>query len=464
MKHIFTDIKKRISNLSFKQKILLILIVAALGFVGYKVTNSSQAKPQYQTTKVTKGEIISTLSESGTIVIANQTNVNSPTDGILQEVYVKNGDVVNEGENLFKVKSTATAQEKASTLATYLGAANSEKLAETGSLTADAQMWSDQQTVLNAQNSVDYKNNNTVNPSTKQTYTDLEKQSIDSALTIARKQFSASEQKFKEISSSINAAKAQLTSSWLNYQNTQDSIMTAPSSGTVANFSAGIGGNVSAGNTSSTGTTNASSNASTSSSSSSSPVLILGDFSNIIMKAQVSEVDVSKVKNQQKVTITLDAFPGKTFVGEVSSIDTIGTNSSGVVSYNVYITLIAPPSDLMSGMTSSAIIQMDRKDNVLKVPSTAIQSSTNGSSVRVLKNNIISQVSVEIGIASDSETEITSGLQEGQTVITSSINSAANTSSTNGTASPFGASVFGGRAGGFGGGNAGRTSGTVRTR
>lgn len=445
MKNIVLPTKEKFLQMPKIQKIFFLLIFVVLGFSSYKIFFSKPIKPQLQTAHVTKGEIISTLSESGTITVANQTNVNSPTDGIIQDVYVKNGDIVQQADNLFKVTSTASPQEKASAYATYLSALNSEKSAETGRLSADAQMWSDQQAVLNAQNNVDYKNNNTVNPSTKQNYTDLEKQSIDSSLTIAKKQFSASEQKFKDIDAAINAAKAQLSSAWLGYENTQDTIVTAPSNGTVANFSTGIGGNVLAGNTNST---NSTTNSNTSSASSSSPVLILGDFSNIIMKAQISEIDVPKIKKGQKATITLDAFPVKTFVGEISSIDSIGANTSGVVSYNAYILLLSPPPDLMSGMTSSATIQLERKDNILKVPSTALQTSVDGSYVRVIKNNIVSQVPVEIGISSDTETEITSGLKEGDTVITT-INTPQTTSSSATGTSPFGGSAFGAR--GFGG-------------
>jgi RND family efflux transporter MFP subunit len=448
MKQMLKSLQEKLTGLTKKQKIFLAtaLIVICIGL--FLLLHPQNKKPSYATVKVQKGEIISNLSESGTINISNQTNVNSPTDGVIEEVYVKNGDVVQDGENLFKVKSTATAQEKASAYAAYLSAVNSEKSAEVSKLSADAQMWGDQQSVLNAQNTVDYKNANSVNPSTKQNYTDLEKQSIDSALTIARKQFLASEQKYKDADAAINASKAQLTSAWLSYQNTLDSVVTAPTSGTIANFSTVEGGNVLAGNTTST-SSSSSTSSNSSSNNSSSPVLIIGDFSKIIIKTQINEIDITKVKPNQKVTVTLDAFPDKTFVGEITSIDSIGTANSGVVSYTAYITLISPPPDIMSGMTASANIQLNRKENVLTVPTEAIQTSSEGSYVRVLKNNLVTQIPVELGISSDTDTEITSGLNEGDVVITS-INTG-NSSTAGTTASPFGQSTFGRGGGGLGG-------------
>ena len=101
-------------------------------------------------------------------------------------------------------------------------------------------------------------------------------------------------------------------------------------------------------------------------------------------------------------------------------------------------------------MTAAITIQTDRKDDALSVATSAVQTATDGSSsVRVLKNNKVIDTPVETGISSDTDTEITSGLSEGDTVITGTI-AAASGSQTTG-ASPF--SGLGGR--GFGGGSGG---------
>jgi membrane fusion protein, macrolide-specific efflux system len=245
-------------------------------------------------------------------------------------------------------------------------------------------------------------------------------------------------------------------------------LVTAPTSGTVANLSAVSGSTVAAsagnsgsgnGNSANSSASSGSSGSSSSSSTSSdSQVLIIGDFSNLLIKAQVNEVDIPKIKSGQKATVTLDAFPDKTFVGTVANVDTIGTTSSGVVTYNVYITLVAPPSDIQPGMSASVSIETDRKDDVLKVPTTAIQNSNGTSSVRVLNNGQINQVEVQTGISSDSETEIDSGLSEGDMVVTSI--ATPKTSGQSGT-SPF-SGLGGGR--GFGGGGRGGGGGGVIIR
>ncbi len=428
--------------------VILIIWLSVTHFLGTKQT------PQYQTTQADRGSVISTLSESGNVSSVSQTNITSPTNGIIEELYVNNGELVSVGQSLFKVKSTATEQEKASAYAAYLSSVNSVKTSQQGKITLKAQLEQARQAVLDAQSAVDTMNfnrvhNNSVNPSTKQPYTQTEMDSIQSALTSSRENFTAVEAKFTQADSAINSASASQNSQWLAYQATQDSEVKAPIQGTVANLSAVIGSNVSASSNSSNAASSSSTTSSTTTSSS-SPVMILGNFSYLVVKAQVNEIDIPKIRPGQKVTLTLDAFPDKTFVGNIGSKDTIGTSSSGVVTYNVYINLIAPPADIQPGMTASAMIQIDRKDDVIKVPSTAVQTSNGSSTVRVLKNSKVTVVSVETGISSDSETEITAGLTEGDTVITSTVTTTRTGTQT--TTSPF--SGLGGR-GGFGGGGLG---------
>jgi macrolide-specific efflux system membrane fusion protein len=450
--NVIPKLKKVVS--SPKKIGLLMITLIILGLVGDKFVFSKNTKPQYQTALVSKGMIISTISESGNVSSPSQVNISSTTDGIIEDIYVKNGDIVNAGDRLFQVKSTATPQEKASAYATYLNALNSNQTAQQNKLSLQAQLETARKTVLDAQTAVDQMNTNRSNsynnPATKQPYTQNEIDSINSSLTSARQNFTVNETKYNQVGTSISAASSSQAAAWLAYQATQDSIVTAPISGSIANLSAVIGSNVSATNGNNTST----SSTSTSSTTTSSPVLVIGNFSSLFIKSQVSEVDIPKLKVGQKVTITLDAFADKTFVGQVNSIDTIGTSTSGVVTYTIYIGFLDPPSDIQPGMSASATIQINRKDDVLKIPTTAIQTRNGTSTVSILKNGKITPATVEIGISSDTETEITSGLNENDMVVTSTLSSTSNTR-TSQTTSPFGGlnrGGFGGAVGGAAGG------------
>lgn len=426
------------------KKIIIVGVIILIGYFVYSKTFAQVSRrPQYQTAQVGRGNIIATVTESGSIAAGSQVNVPSTTTGVIEEIYVNDGDTVAPGQNLFKVKSTATPQQQAAAYATYQNAVNSLVSAQDNQKSLDAAMWTAKQSYLDAQNAQNYKNNNSTNPSTKQSYTDLERLSIDSATTQSQKNFAAAEQKYKDAGIAVAAAQAQLNSASLSYQATQDSIITAPIGGTIANFSVSVGSAVTAAAGSSAGDTSGS----TSTASSATPALVIGDFSQIDVSAQASEVDVPKLKVGQKATITIDAFPGKTFAGAVSQINKIGAVASGVVTYNIRVSFASVPPSVAPGMTASIVIQTDRRDNVITVPSSAVQTVNGQSMVRVIRRGQITQTPVETGLVSDTETEITSGLSVGDTIITSFSSNAGGNPGQGGT-SPF--SGFGGR--GFGGG------------
>lgn len=415
---------------SIKIKAVVILLLLVGGYFVFSRFTSQSAKPQYQEAQVVRESVISTITESGNVSSQSQTNIGSPTNGVISEVYVKNGDKVVQGQELFKVTSTATPQEQAAALATLLSA-------QANLNSANARINSLQSALFKA-NQAFVNDRGVLNPS--------DQQKADPKYIEQNAEWLQAEADYKNQSTLIAAAEASYSNASYNYAATQDSDVTAPIDGTVANFSSNVGSNVSA-----SGTTFNNSSSSNSDSSSSTPVLVLGDFSSLSIKASVNEIDISKMKPGLKATISLDAFPDQTFVGKVESVDTIGTNSSGVVTFNTYIAFISPPKTITPGMSSSAIIQLDRHDDVLTVPSSAVQSGVSGSYVRVLKNGELTEVPVQVGLSSDTATEIVSGLKEGQNVVVS-----VSTPSTNAaSASPF--SSLGGR--GFSGGF---TTGAVR--
>lgn len=452
----------RAKSLSRTKKIIIgvaIIIIIVL----IVIFRPKKSTPTYQTSQVTKGSVISTISESGNVASISQVDISSPTDGVIEAVYVKNGDKVSAGQNLFKVKSTATPAQQEQAYANLISAQNGVNSATQSKQAMQASLEQSRKAVLDAQDAVDQMNNNinsgTGNPSTKKAYTQNEIDSINSSLTSARESFTANETKYNQSDASITAAQASLAAASLNYNETKDSIITAPIGGTVANFSVAVGSSVSGGENS---TSNTSSN-SDSGSSTASTVMVIGDFSKLGITVPVNEIDIPNIHAGQKATITLSAFSDKTYVGTIASVDTIGTENSGVVTYNAYLDITAPPSDIKPGMSATVMIETARHDNVLMVPSGAVQTANGQSYVRVMKNGKITQTPVTTGISSDTEIEIDSGLSEGQTVVTSIVVPTTTTGSSTGT-SPFGGGFGGGAAGGaravsggggFGGGRGG---------
>jgi HlyD family secretion protein len=146
----------------------------------------------------------------------------------------------------------------------------------------------------------------------------------------------------------------------------------------------------------------------------------------------LNEVDVAKVKVGQKVTLTFDAIEGLSLTGEVAEIDTLGTVSQGVVNYAVKIVFDTQDERVKPGMSVSAAIITDTKQNVLMVPNSAIKSN-GGQYVEIMSGDTPQTQSVEIGLSNDTMTEITTGLKEGDKVVTQIITG--NTTNTTQTSS-----------------------------
>ncbi|MDB5238082.1 MAG: family efflux transporter subunit, HlyD family secretion protein [Candidatus Kaiserbacteria bacterium] len=161
-----------------------------------------------------------------------------------------------------------------------------------------------------------------------------------------------------------------------------------------------------------------------------------------IAELSLNEIDATKVKMGQKVTLTFDAIDGLTVTGEVASIDSLGTVTQGVVSYAVKIGFDTQDARVKPGMTVNADIQTDVRQNVLVVPSGAVKTSNGSSYVQmftppltdtgtgnagVTTTQIPQSVQVTIGITDGTNTEITAGLAAGDQVV-------ARTTTTSGTA------------------------------
>jgi len=138
----------------------------------------------------------------------------------------------------------------------------------------------------------------------------------------------------------------------------------------------------------------------------------------------------------QRVTLTFDALDSLELTGQVAELDTVGTVSQGVVSFNVKISFDTQDDRIKSGMSVNATIITDLRQDVLTVLNTALKSEGDSYYVQVLvedhssdiynKSGVISVQSpltkvVTIGLANDSLTEITGGLAEGDQIITQTI-------------------------------------------
>jgi multidrug resistance efflux pump len=397
---------KIFKRLKFKKRYVVLLLIAII--IGSSILRGSNNKQtQSVMAKVTRGTIVSTISETGSVAILDKVDVSSTVDGTVSEIYIKNGDLVTSNSNLFKVLNGASESTQSAAYSLYANALNMKRQAEQAKLDLLAQLERDRSSVFEAQNNVNLKNSNNINPKTTLVYTELEKTVIDSALRSAQLSLQATQRKYDDSSASIDSAQSQVNSAWAAYDATQDVLIKSKSEGTVADLSIRPGSKVSATN-----------------GVSAKPALIIANLSSYAIKAQFNQVDISKFKVGHLANFTFDALKGKTASGKVSSIDDFGTTLNGVVTYGVSFSINELPEGIKPELSSIISMEIQRKENILILPNAAIKPSVDGKQVEIKDSTDKTGkktkfITVKVGIKNATSTEIIDGIVEGADVIVS---------------------------------------------
>lgn len=400
--------------------------VAVIVIFGFKqLTKSGSGKTTYETAKAEKGNLVVTVSGSGTVSSTNNSNVTTQATGVVKTLYVKDGDRVKTGDKIAEIELDLEGQQKNSqAYSSYQSAQNSLQSAKDGMYAAQADLFTKWQSFFDLAQSDKYMGSDG-KPKTEQRNTQTE-------FLISQDNWLSSEAGYKLKQKAVNQAQTALNSAWYSYQQASP-VIYAPISGTVSGMSLQAGSVI---NSQSSSNTTATTNKIAGIRTDAMPTI----------SVNLTEIDVPKIKVGNKATVTLDAYPDKTFTGKVVSIDLIGSTSSGVTTYPTVILLDTKAEGVLPNMAASANIITNTKDNVLMVPTSAVTTQDGVSTVQIMNNGKPQTVSVEIGLSSDENTEIISGLKEGDTVVTSATQTNP-TSSTNRTSSPFGG--FGGGGGTF---------------
>jgi HlyD family secretion protein len=259
---------------------------------------------------------------------------------------------------------------------------------------------------------------------------------------------------------SVAQAQAQVTQAQGNLitaqRNEANTILSAPSDGTVAAVNGIVGQTVSGGGTAAASSSSSGTGGASSSSGSSSAFVTLDNVSTLQVVAGFAEADASKVQVNQAATVSLNALPNQALDGTVTHIDVSSTVVSNVVTYNVTITLTNPPTGVKPGMTASVSVVVGQRDNVLNLPTADVSTRGGTSTVTLMRSGKQVVQTVTTGLVGDQTTEITTGVNEGDTVVTPTVSVArTGTGTGTGTGTAGAGAGAGGLGGGAGGGGAG---------
>lgn len=361
--------KLRISKIWIAVVVIVIVAVAAWAMSGGKKEEDINFKEE----KVTLKTLQNSVTATGTIEAVTSVTVGTQVSGIVNKLYVDYNSQVKKGQVIAELDKT-------------------NLLSELNTAKAN---------LASAQSSLNYQAAN------MERYKTLYKKGLVSA------------DEYENALLTYRQAKEQVASSRENVQRAQTNLgyatITSPIDGTVISKSVEEGQTVAA--------------------SFNTPELftIAKDLTNMQVVANVDEADIGNVKEGDRVTFTVDAYPDDTFEGTVKQVRLEATTTNNVVTYEVVIS--APNADLKlkPGLTANVTIYTQERSGVLAVANKALRftptKETVGKDMKIvdckgknkvwtLNGNTLTAHPVTIGQSDGINTEITKGLKQGDKIVT----------------------------------------------
>jgi macrolide-specific efflux system membrane fusion protein len=406
--------------------VVVVLVAAGVGI--WAAGGSSAATPTTQLVAAASSTLQQTVASTGTIEPAQQANLNFATSGQVTSVSATVGEKVTAGKVLAAVSSATLSADVAQAEATE--ATDAAKLSSdqaAGSAVTSAQLTADEAAVTASENQV----------------TDAKQALAEANLTSP----------ITGVVAAVNLSVGQEVSG-------------SGSSGSSGGGSSGTGGSGAGGSSSagSAGTSSSGSSGSGATSSSTAQVVVIST-SSYVVNATVDDTEVGSVQAGDQAVIVPDGATTPVY-GLVSSVGLIATTTSGVATYPVTIAVTGNPGGLYPGASATVTLVVKQLSNVTTVPTEALHYTSGGAEVYEMVDGRQDAHPVTVGMTSDGETQILTGLSVGTQVVVPRLRTGGTGATTGGTGRStrggfggagggFGGGGFGGAGGGFGGGGFG---------
>ncbi len=376
-----------------KRFFILLGLAVAAGAAYYFFSSNSKQETTYLTESVTRGNVEKTVVASGSVESVNEVDVGAQVSGKITKLYVKLGQEIKKGEMIADIDSTTqvnTLNTKKAALVSYQAQLKAKKTAYDVALSSYnrlSKLYTQKATSLDSLNTA------------------------KSTLDNAKAEMEAIEANIKQAEIEVNTAET----------NVGYTKITAPMDGTVVSVPVSEGQTVNANQTTPT-------------------IVTIADLSKMKIKPEISEGDITKVKAGQEVSFTILSDSQTVYHSVIDSVDPANTTTSdssstssstsssssssttSAIYYYANVLIDNPDRTLRIGMTTENNIKIANAKDVLLVSNMAIQKLDGKSFVNVLNDkNQPEQREVETGVQNDFQTEIKSGLNEGEKVIVSQV-------------------------------------------
>jgi HlyD family secretion protein len=377
-----------------------IVIVGAL-VAGIYFYSRKPAEAAYKTAKVERGNIVSTVAATGNLAAVVTVQVGTQVSGTISKLYVDFNSKVTKGEVIAQIDPALFSAQLDQSRGNYLNAQATLQKAN-----ADLS---------------DAKRN-------LERYRQLVKDGI-----VSQSDFDTAENRYEQAAATVKAAEGSVAQTRGAYSQAQTNLKYAtirsPVNGIVVSRNVDVGQTVAA--------------------SFQTPTLftIAQDLTKMEIDTSVDEADISRVREGQPVSFTVDAYPEIRFKGTVTQIRNAPVVTQNVVTYVVVVGVDNQELKLKPGMTANVAIETARKDDVLKIPAAALRfkpkggkgpkeakGNPGGADVRKMKKmegqqvfilsaeNKLVPVAIKTGVSNDGQVELVEGnLKENDEVIVEQI-------------------------------------------
>ena len=371
-----------------KIKWLLIAIgIVAVALAAYFFWFNKQEKVDYITETVSRGDLAVTVNATGTVSAAQKVTVGAQASGQIKKLYIKVGDQVKKGDLIAQI-DPITQQNTLQTKQAELASLNAQLANQKIQLDIASKQYQREQALLG------------------------EDASSREAVENAKDAWSAAQAALKQTQASIKQTTVAINTAEVELGYTK---IIAPFTGTVVSVPVEEGQTVNANQTTPT-------------------IAEIADLSQMEVKLEIAEGDITKVKTGLPVEYTILSEPNEKFQTTLQSIDpglttltdgTYSESSSSDAAVYYYAKLLVPNAEgkLRIGMTTQNVITSQEVKNTLIVPTMAIKNQKGKRMVRVLQaDGKVEEREIKIGLTDGLNTQAVSGLKEGEKVIMGSMN------------------------------------------
>jgi multidrug efflux pump subunit AcrA (membrane-fusion protein) len=373
---------------------LLVLAAVVVTVVVTRSGDNASAAPS--TSKVTRGDVSLTVSAAGTVQAQASRTLGFSSAGTVTELDVKAGDTVTPGKVLAKIDATAAE-------AAVNSASQAVSSAQDAVDNANAELNATPSPCPTAQPT--HASTPTTRPSTPSTHPSPSPSSpsiraVPAASTSPRASCGSQQNRSSSGTDALLSAQQRLNNAELTLTQAQakldGTVITAPIGGKILSVAGSIGA------------------------SGGSNFIVLAGTSDVVVSAQFTEAEIAHLALKQPGKITLPDQAGTTYTGSVIQIDPAGTISNRLVRYGALIAFDTVPANLLYGQSANVAVTTQSATDVLHVPSTAISDRKDDTgTVFVQVNGHVEKRTVQLGLRGDVDTEVKSGLAEGDEVLTS---------------------------------------------